>query len=76
VRNPLHRNIFCHDLTVRALASIAALPLFGTLGVEELVEVGRRAHALAELRQSSASRVPQWSMMKTVSVNSALATRR
>jgi hypothetical protein len=38
--------------TIRALASIAALPLFGTSGVEELVEIGRRAHELAELRQS------------------------
>ncbi|MEX2110143.1 MAG: gluconate 2-dehydrogenase subunit 3 family protein [Gemmatimonadaceae bacterium] len=38
--------------TVRALASIAALPFFGTVGVEELVEIGRRAHELAELRQS------------------------
>ncbi len=44
--------------TVRALASIAALPFFGTLGVEELVEVGRRAHALAELRQSAVSPAP------------------
>lgn len=38
--------------TVRALASMAALPFFGTAGVEELVEIGRRAHELAELRQS------------------------
>jgi hypothetical protein len=44
--------------TVRALASIAALPLFGASGIEELVEVGRRAHALAELRQSGASPLP------------------
>jgi len=41
---------------VRALAGITALPLFGTLGAQELVEVGRRAHALAELRQSGALR--------------------
>jgi hypothetical protein len=33
---------------VRTLASIAALPFLGTLGVEELVEVGRRGDALAE----------------------------
>lgn len=38
--------------TVRALASMAALPFFGTAGVEELVEIGRRAHALAERRES------------------------
>lgn len=44
--------------TVRALASIAALPFLGTLGFEELVEVGRRAHALAESRQSGASPAP------------------
>ncbi len=44
--------------TVRALAGIAALPFFGTLGVEELVEVGRRAHALAQLRQSGATPAP------------------
>ncbi|MDQ3674736.1 MAG: gluconate 2-dehydrogenase subunit 3 family protein [Gemmatimonadota bacterium] len=41
---------------VRALAGIAALPLFGTLGAQELVEVGRRAHALAELRDPGAPR--------------------
>jgi hypothetical protein len=44
--------------TVRALAGIAALPFLGTFGVEELVEIGRRAHALAELRQSAASPSP------------------
>ncbi len=38
--------------TVRALASIAALPFFGTAGVDELVEIGRWAHALAERRQT------------------------
>ena len=32
---------------LRALAGIAALPFVRTLGAEELVEVGRRAHALA-----------------------------
>jgi hypothetical protein len=32
---------------VLALAGIAALPLFRTLGAEELFEVGRRAHARA-----------------------------
>ena len=41
---------------VLALAGIAALPLFRTLGAEELVEVGRRAHSLAELRESGAPR--------------------
>jgi len=41
--------------TLRALGSIAALQLFGTLGVEELVAVGRRAHTLAELRRSGTS---------------------
>lgn len=41
---------------VRALAGIAALPLFRTLGAEELVEVGRRAHALAGLRESAPPR--------------------
>lgn len=43
---------------VRSLAGIAALPFFGTLGSEELVEVGRRAHALADLRQSGVSPAP------------------
>lgn len=43
---------------VRSLAGIAALPFFGTLGVEELVEVGRRAHALADLRRSAAPQAP------------------
>jgi hypothetical protein len=37
--------------TLRALGSIAALQLFETLGVEELIAVGRRAHALAESRR-------------------------
>lgn len=32
---------------VRALAGISALPFFGTLGAEELIQVGRRAHTLA-----------------------------
>ncbi|MEO7822428.1 MAG: gluconate 2-dehydrogenase subunit 3 family protein [Gemmatimonadaceae bacterium] len=41
---------------VRALAGIAALPLFRTLSAEELVEVGRRAHTLAELREPGAPR--------------------
>jgi hypothetical protein len=43
---------------VRALGSIAALPFFGTSGVDELFEVGRRAHALAERRRSSVSLAP------------------
>jgi hypothetical protein len=33
--------------SVRALAGIAALPFLGPLGLEQLVEVGRRAHTLA-----------------------------
>ncbi|MGI8842100.1 MAG: gluconate 2-dehydrogenase subunit 3 family protein [Gemmatimonadaceae bacterium] len=37
--------------TLRALGSIAALQFFGTLGVEELVAVGQRAHALAGRRR-------------------------
>jgi gluconate 2-dehydrogenase gamma chain len=37
---------------VRALAGIAALPLFGKLGAQDVVEVGRRAHELAELTTS------------------------
>lgn len=41
--------------TLRALGSLAALQFFGTLGVEELVAIGRRAHTLAELRRSGAS---------------------
>lgn len=36
---------------IRALAGISALPFFGTLGAQELIEVGRRAHALAGLRK-------------------------
>jgi hypothetical protein len=43
---------------VRSLAGIAALPFFGTLGAEELIEVGRRAHALADLRKSAAPPAP------------------
>jgi hypothetical protein len=44
--------------TVRALAGIAALPFLGALGCDQLVEVGRRAHALAARRQSGASPGP------------------
>lgn len=43
---------------LRSLVSVAALPFFGTLGVEDLIEVGRHAHALAELRKSGASPAP------------------
>jgi len=43
---------------VRALAGIAALPFFRALGAQELVEIGRRAHSLAELRESGASNGP------------------
>lgn len=35
--------------TVRALASFCALPLLGSTGVEDLFEIGRQAHARAEL---------------------------
>jgi len=41
---------------VRTLGSIAALPFLGT--VDELVEVGRRAHSLAKLQRSAASPAP------------------
>ncbi len=43
---------------VRALGSLAALPLFGTLGVDEMLEVGQRAHSLAQRRKSGASYAP------------------
>ena len=43
---------------VRALAGIAVLPLFGKLGAQELIEVGRQAHTLAELRRSGATAGP------------------
>jgi len=33
---------------VRAMAGIAALPFFGNLGVAELTDIGRRAHARAD----------------------------
>lgn len=36
---------------VRSLAGFAALPFLGNLGVEEMLEVGRRAHALADQRR-------------------------
>jgi hypothetical protein len=42
--------------TVRAIASIAALPFFNKLGVVDLLEVGRRAHAQAELRRPAVPR--------------------
>lgn len=44
---------------VRALAGFAALPFFESLGVEELFNVGRRAHALAERRRSACSAPPR-----------------
>ena len=44
---------------VRALGGFAALPFFESLGVEELFNVGRRAHALAERRQSASSAPPR-----------------
>ena len=40
---------------VRALAGIAALPIFGRLGAQEVFEVGRQAHTLAERRVSGAA---------------------
>jgi hypothetical protein len=43
---------------VRALGSFAALPFFGSLGVEEWFNVGRRAHALAESRRSGEPSTP------------------
>lgn len=42
--------------TVRALAGIAALPLLGTSGLDELLEIGRNAHARAEARLFAAPR--------------------
>ncbi|HUF30242.1 MAG TPA: gluconate 2-dehydrogenase subunit 3 family protein [Gemmatimonadaceae bacterium] len=39
---------------LRALGGIAALEFVGAFGVEELIAVGRRAHALADLRRSGA----------------------
>ncbi|HEU4748434.1 MAG TPA: gluconate 2-dehydrogenase subunit 3 family protein [Gemmatimonadaceae bacterium] len=42
--------------TVRALAGIAALPLLGTAGVDELLEIGRHAHERAEARLFAAPR--------------------
>lgn len=41
--------------TLRALGSLAALQFFETLGVEELIAVGQRAHALAESRRAAAT---------------------
>lgn len=41
---------------VRSLAGLAALPFLGNLGVEEMVEVGRRAHALADRRRPAPPR--------------------
>lgn len=40
---------------VRALAAIAALPFFRTLGAQELVVIGRRAHALVGLREAGSA---------------------
>ena len=39
---------------VRALAGLAALPFFGTLGAQEVLDVGRQAHRLAELSETGA----------------------
>src|SRR5687767_269780 len=61
MRGPLSRSIFS-DMTsrrdaVRSLAAFAALPFLETLGVEEALEVGRRAHALADRRRPAPPRV-------------------
>lgn len=50
---------------VRSLAGIAALPLFGSLGVDELFNVGRRAHSLADLRGSGAPQGPPRALTAT-----------
>lgn len=50
---------------VRSLAGIAALPLFGSLGVDELFNVGRRAHSLADLRRSGAPQGPPRALTAT-----------
>ena len=42
--------------TVRALAGIAALPLLGTAGIDDLLELGRHAHERAAARLSHAPR--------------------
>ena len=44
---------------VRALAAIAALPIFGKLGAQELFDVGRHAHTLAERRASGGAGPPR-----------------
>ena len=43
---------------VRSLAGIAAVPFLGSAGLDDLVKVGRRAHALAELRGSATPQPP------------------
>jgi hypothetical protein len=43
---------------VRSLAGIAALPVFGSLGVGELLTVGQRAHELADRRKAAAPQAP------------------
>ena len=43
---------------VRSLAGVAALPFFGSLGVDELFDVGQRAHTLADFRRSGAPQAP------------------
>ena len=44
---------------IRALAGIAALPIFGKLGAQELFDLGRHAHTLAERRASAAIGAPR-----------------
>jgi gluconate 2-dehydrogenase gamma chain len=43
---------------LRSLAGMAALPFLRTFGVDELTEIGRHAHALADLRRSTATPAP------------------
>ena len=44
---------------IRALAGLAALPIFGRLGAQELFDVGRHAHTRAALRSSGATGPPR-----------------
>src|SRR5688572_26023801 len=51
LRRPIFSAMPSRRDAVRSLAGFAALPLLGNLGVDEMVEVGRRAHALADRRR-------------------------
>lgn len=44
---------------LRTIGRMAVLPLFGNAGVSELVEIGRRAHAVADQRRTGASPAPR-----------------